>query len=138
MIFFAGHNVGNEYYLVSSLTWEESACSIKGGRRIQHAILPNEPILFEQKIICINLIYSSLHCFLAVFSNGFVLENEPILGGKKRSGSEFLKEIVMKNLSMPAAASGDAAYNDLQFGSAENVCGNLRFDVKAFILPLVG
>ena len=34
--------------------------------------------------------------------------------------------------------AGDAADGRRHFGSVENVCGNLRFGVKAFILLSVG
>ena len=47
----------------------------------RYTFLPNEPKLFEKKIMCINPIYRNLHRFRTVFSIGFVLENEPNFRG---------------------------------------------------------
>jgi hypothetical protein len=78
--------------------------------------------------------------------NGFVFENEPICGGSFRVqgyGDDFLGvfRTLLRNWSRGLvnedAASGDAAYNG-KLRDTENVCGNLRFGVKAFILLLVG
>ena len=43
--------------------------------------LRNEPKLFERQILCITLIHRTLHRLQTVFAIGFVLENEPNLGG---------------------------------------------------------
>ena len=116
-------------------------------RRINHAILRNEPIC---KPVCKRCKY---FCILVMClklreaPNGFVFENEPILRGSFKGfgcrRDDFLGvfRTLLRNWSRGLvnedASSGDAAYNS-QLQEAENVCGNLRFGGKAFILLLVG
>jgi hypothetical protein len=50
----------------------------KGGL---YTILPNEPTVLEDEFLCINCIARRLGRLQARFAGGFVLENEPKIGG---------------------------------------------------------
>src|ERR1035438_5703627 len=52
-----------------------------GGARIKHAILPNEPTVFERYSLRIRVTISSLQRKVTEKFGGFVFQNEPTGGG---------------------------------------------------------
>ena len=103
-----------------------------GMRRIKHAILPNEPTVLRVK----TGIY-------VVGWQGVAQRKREVFRwvrfGKRTHREGVLRGVGCKN--EPKLTRSPRRRRGLQrshFGSLENVCGNLRFGAKAFILLLVG